>query len=1148
MVIAQKAICALTASLAVAAGLAVAASAAAAASAAHWTIISQPAPADFHAGDRADFYWISALNDGGAPTSGKITLKDTLPAGLTVPTGPNEGVTGTVGIEGFQYPTAEGMGCSVSGSPQTVECSSELSVPIGDRVVARIDVEVPEGTAGPLENTVTIVGGGAPAEAATSNSTPVVAAGQQAPYGAQFEADATQEDGQPATQAGSHPFAFSTQLAINVGKVNATEVGPPCDPQNDQGLVGCAEISGAPKDIEVQLPPGLVGNPLAVPRCSQKTFQAAEHAGCPASTQVGDVYLAFFGNGTHEQFAPVYNIEPPPGQPAELGFIVGGTAKIPMFFHVRSDGNYGLTVDLNEISDFDAARLASLMIWGVPAAEAHNPMRKSNVNGCEPGAKGGVRGCPPEALELPAKPFLTMPTSCSGQTLGLPMTSDSWEAPGVEASNNPEATLTALTGCEALSLFAPQTSEVTSPEIEVKATSYKAGIPAGYAVHLTLPHNENPSGLATPDVRDVEVTLPEGTVISPSAANGLVACSNEQFGQTTGKVGNCPLQSRIGAVIIHTPLLPEPLQGSVYVGQPECSPCSSQQAAEGKMVRLFIEAKMPEPPPRAERPAVLIKLAGRTQINQRTGRLTTVFENNPQLPFDELELELEHGEDAPLVNPSSCGPVSASAHLTAWSALFNGQRRQGHRRSEASITSSPLPIGGCSSPSFTPGLVVGMTGSARGGSFGSLTTTLARADGQQDLGTVALHLPPGLAAMISKVPLCSEAQANAGSCEASSQIGEVTTSVGAGSQPYTIRGGKVYLTGPYGGGPFGLSIVVPAEAGPYRLAGLTGTGSEGNGSVVIRGSIKIDPHTAAVTATTNPVPTQLDGIPLHIQKVIVNVNREGFAFNPTNCNAMNVEGTITSSTGTAVTDKYPFQSTDCAALPFKAGFKVGTRAHHTKRFGAYLHVTVTSGRGQANIKSVFVELPKVLPSRLETLKHACTEAQFAKNPAGCPASSRVGTAIARTPVLPVPLTGPAIFVSHGGAKFPDLDIVLQGDGVTVDLTGNTNIVKNITQSNFKSVPDVPVNSFELTLPTGAHSALAAEANLCTQTVSKRVKTTVHGKTVYRKQQVKEKRKLVMPTTITGQNGAVIKQSTVIAVQGCGGSKRKTTKAKTSKKR
>ena len=163
---------------------------------------------------------------------------------------------------------------------------------------------------------------------------------------------------------------------------------------------------------------------------------------------------------------------------------------------------------------------------------------------------------------------------------------------------------------------------------------------------------------------------------------------------------------------------------------------------------------------------------------------------------------------------------------------------------------------------------------------------------------------------------------------------------------------------------------------------------------------------------------------------------------------------------------------------------------------------------EANIKYLKVELPKQLPSRLTTLQKACTDAQFEANPAGCPAASVLGTAVANTPVLSKPLTGPAYFVSHGGAAFPDLEIVLQGEGVTVVVDGSTFISKQgITSTTFSTVPDAPISSFQVTLPEGPDSALAANGNLCTS-------------------------KLVMPTTIIGQNGKEIVQQTKIAVTGC----------------
>jgi hypothetical protein len=251
----------------------------------------------------------------------------------------------------------------------------------------------------------------------------------------------------------------------------------------------------------------------------------------------------------------------------------------------------------------------------------------------------------------------------------------------------------------------------------------------------------------------------------------------------------------------------------------------------------------------------------------------------------------------------------------------------------------------------------------------------------------------------------------------------------------------------------------------------------------------------------------LQGIPLQVKHVNITIDRPGFIFNPTNCSQLQITATITGEQGATASPTVPFEVANCATLPFKPTFAVRTQAKTSKARGAGLTVSLTSPPSQANIAKVRVALPKQLPSRLTTLQKACVAGVFDANPAGCPAASIVGSAIALTPVLNVPLQGPAYLVSHGGAAFPDLEIVLQAERVTLVLDGQTAIKKGITTSSFATVPDAPVASFTLNLPEGAHSALAAHGNLC-------------------------KAKLLMPTTITGQNGAVIEQSTKIAVSGC----------------
>jgi hypothetical protein len=352
------------------------------------------------------------------------------------------------------------------------------------------------------------------------------------------------------------------------------------------------------------------------------------------------------------------------------------------------------------------------------------------------------------------------------------------------------------------------------------------------------------------------------------------------------------------------------------------------------------------------------------------------------------------------------------------------------------------------------------------------------------------------------VARCPDAQANAGECPQASEIGTVTAGVGPGSAPYYVTGGRAYLTGPYGGGSFGLSIVVPAQAGPFTLAG-----TNGRGEVVVRAAIHVDPSTAALTITSDPLPTALDGIPLQVKTVQVHVDRPQFMFNATNCDAMSVGAGISSAQGAQSAPSSSYQAVGCRALRFKPSFTVTTQAKTSKADGASLDVRVAQKAGEANLRKVDVSLPLALSTRLTTLQKACTEGQFAANPAGCPAGSNVGSATARTPVLDSPLTGPAYLVSHGGAAFPDLVVVLQGEGITIDLLGHTDIKKGITYSKFETVPDAPISSFELKLPEGTHSVLSANGDLCDQL-------------------------LTMPATIVGQNGAQILQQTKIAVTGC----------------
>jgi hypothetical protein len=626
------------------------------------------------------------------------------------------------------------------------------------------------------------------------------------------------------------------------------------------------------------------------------------------------------------------------------------------------------------------------------------------------------------------------------------------------------------------------------PSLEVRPETLATNTPTGLEVRLSVPQNPNLEGLATAHLKGAVVTLPAGMTVSPSVANGLAACTPTEIGLTNGNEPTCPQASKIGTVTGHTPLLNEPLSGSVYVAQQGENPF-------GSLLAIYLTA---------EADGALIKLAGHVQANPATGQLTATFDENPQQPFSDLTLNFFGGPRAALVTPSACGTYTTNAEFTGW----NG----------AMVTPAIQPFqisSGCEAPGFSPSFVAGTTSNVAGG-FGTFSTTIIRPDGNQPLGAVSVKTPLGLLGMLSQVTLCTEAQAAQAACPDASLIGHVVAVAGPGPDPVTVNGGKVFLTGPYKGAPFGLLIVVPAVAGPFNL-----------GDVAVRATVNADPHTAQITITSDPLPTILQGIPLDVRAINVVIDRSNFMFNPTSCAPLSSSATIASSQGASVSLSSRFQAADCASLAFKPKFSVSTQAHVSHSQGASLHVKVALTAGQANIAKVAVKLPVQLPSRLTTLRLACLAATFEANPANCPAGSIVGTAKGITPVLPVPVSGPAYLVSHGGQAFPDLVVVLQGDGVRLDLVGNTAISHGITSSTFASVPDAPVSSFELNLPEGPHSVLGpnlpfkAKGSLCST-------------------------KLVMPTTITAQNGAQVVQSTKIAVTGCPKAKR-VKKAKRTKR-
>jgi hypothetical protein len=1024
---------------------------------------------------------VTAANLGDANATGPVTVTDKLPVGLRA-----AGIEASAGASSFT-----GTRGPVSCSSTTLSCTfASGTLPPYDQIEVRVGVVV-EGSAGPGEvNEATVSGGGA---ASASIRRGVSVSETATPFGVEnFELAPEEEGGAVDTQAGSHPFQLTTSLALN-------EVGGP-DP------------AALPKDLAFKWPAGLVGNPSPFPKCTLGRFLAkVEGKGNLCSTQsVVGVSMVTYNEpnnfGVLTETEPVFNLEPAKGEPARFGFItpIGPVLIDPT---VRSGEDYGITVHVDNITQVGGVLRAVTTIWGVPGDARHDQARGY---GCLEDARQGSSLFPCNALGESNPPsFVSLPSSCPGSPAPTSVQADAWQAPGAFTSLAGTG-MPALDGCNHLPF---------TPSITVAADGHAASTPSGLTTVVRVPQAEslNPHGLAEGDVKNITVALPEGVQLNPAAADGLQSCSLSQIGFTGVDPGtgtdlfsssepSCPDASKVGTALIRTPLLPNPLKGFVYLAAPQNTAGAPMENPFQSLVAMYIVVKDPES-------GVLVKLPGSVSLSE-TGQITATFNDTPQVPFEEAELEFFGGDRAPLATPAKCGTYTTNAVFAPWSG-------EEHATAASSFQITQGPNGTpCPSPlPFAPSLAAGTT-NINAGSFSPLTTTISREDGNQGIQTVQLHMPPGLSGILAGVTLCPEAQANTGTCGPGSLIGETIVSVGLGGDPFSVTGGKVYLTEKYGGAPFGLSIVNPAKAGPFNL-------QEGR-PVVVRARIEIDPHTAALTITTGAIPHIIDGIPLQIKRVNVTITRPGFTFNPTSCNPAAITGTITSTENTSSPVSVPFQVTNCANLKFAPKFQVTTSAHTSKATGASLSVKLTYPKApqgtQANIAMVKVDLPKQLPSQLKTLQKACLAATFETNPASCPAPSIVGHAKVTTPLLPVPLEGPAYFVSHGGEAFPSLTIVLQGYGVTVNLTGATLIRKSITSTTFNTVPDVPFNTFELTLPQGKYAALAAN-------LPPKAKNSFCNQ------------KLVMPTLFKAQNGQETRQNTPIKPTGCTKPKTKKTKAK-----
>lgn len=777
-------------------------------------------------------------------------------------------------------------------------------------------------------------------------------------------------------QAGGHP---DVTVAFTLGQTTKN---------------GAQFPDGMIRDVTTVMPAGLVGDPSVTPMCPRAKLLANV---CPKETQVGVTSVLSTNPGVTKALANmgVYNLEPPKGQAAEFGFNALGIAPVYMDIGIRSDGDYGLNTELRSLSQVLPVTGTTLTLWGVP----------SDHNG-----SGAAR-----------RPFMTNVAGCD-QPLTTAIKTRPWHSDVWQTATS--TTATAPTGCDSLRI---------APALDVAADSPKADGPSGYRVTMTLPQNTDPDGLATPPLRQVDVTLPLGTSMNPSAADGLATCTDDQFAAHSGGAAGCPDASRVGTVSIESPLVPAPLTGVVYL----------LAGTASQPYRMGIDAFGT---------GTRVKTVGSVKADPTTGQPTTSFTDVPPVPMTRLTMAFKGGPRALLATARTCGPQNSSLSAVSWGGAT------------ATATSGYVVEGdNCALSPFGPSLIAGSTNALAGGHTG-FSMTLTRADGSPGISRLRMDLPPGLLGRLDAVAPCPLATAIAAACADANRIGTASIAAGAGSQPVHLTG-AVYLTFGEPGALGGMAIVLPGRVGPFDL-----------GTIVVRSRIIMEPD-MHMRIESDPLPQVLGGVPLRIRSIGMNLDRKGFMINPTSCVPGRVSAVVGGAGGEVATTESPYQVSGCSKLAFAPRMKValGDRFHTKKGRKTPVRVTISQKPGEARMRSVAVRLPEQLVVRPKGMSTMCSAEELAASQ--CPVSARIGKASIKTPLLGVPLSGP-VFLASSSSGLPKLAVQIRGL-ISMDLEAQLAILRSgAITATFGSLPDVPVTQFTLSLPPGENAPLAIGADLC----------------------------------------------------------------------
>jgi hypothetical protein len=841
-------------------------------------------------------------------------------------------------------------------------------------------------------------------------------------------------------QAGGHP---DIKIHFKVG----TKVDPVLEnyPGNGNSI----------KEALVELPAGFIGNPHAAPRCTTADFSLDK---CPIDSQIGYVQPGIeltegcLGNPSTceglQFFTPLYNLVPPPDQAGLLGFkAIIFSYPTYTVFSARTNGDYGLDARVTGISQLFTLRSFNQWMWGIPASHANDSWRF---------LKGGwlPENPFPIASNSPEKAFLSSPTTCSGP-LSSTFHSYAFDFIHFEKTAPWPETL----GCDLLGF---------DPSLSASPSTTEADTASGVDIALQVPQPESPNAPSNSQIKAVRVTFPEGFTINPNAADGKVACDAASISFETRTEGNCPQFSKVGSLSLLSSALPEALPGSIYLGEP----------LPGDRYRIFTSA---------DGYGTHVKLKGTAHLDPQTGRMTVAFENLPQSPFTRFDMHFFGSERGLFATPTRCGRYPVETNFTPWDASLPDQQSTQFFE----VNSGP---GGSACPGDVRPFAPTMRAVGQGNAAGAHSTfsfLFSRSDGDQNLDGIDVQLPPGLLARIKGIPYCPEAalaqasspsytglaETAAPSCPAASAVGKVTAGAGAGNHPL-YSPGTAYLAGPYKGAPLSLAMITPAVSGPYDL-----------GNVVIRVALSVDPETAQVTAVSDPLPRILEGIPLRLRSVQVDLDRSNMVLNPTSCDPLQVRGTITGSEGGLVTPSSYFQVGNCGSLDYEPRLSVKVTGGLARRGHPAIHAVLDAGPGEANTRKVSVTLPQGELLDNSHINTICTRVQYAAR--NCPAGSVLGNARAKTPLLDDPLKGTA-YLRSGPNKLPDIAIDLRGQ-IDLTLVGKIDTGKGgALRTTFSTIPDAPVEEFRLDLAGGKKGLLQNSKPICGRDMRLSIKMVGHN--------------------------------------------------------